>query len=446
MNTRSKLNLVILICGITFSGVSQDYQLDIESFPEDTVELPAQLENMRPGQVRDAVRQDAVCLLPVGNLQAFSEHEVIGLKESIRDSLNKLVAGEKTVIAPPIWYTPSGYLVTGPGNGAFDMSMDAFTNYLDDVVTNLVSLGFERIRVVVLNDLQQQDSPLMACARFVVANKFNNRWKEPGFGKNWWINPDIADKRRAVSGMYSVLSISGSSEIGEEIKTLTNPFRLENMTPAQVKDAVARNLVCFVPSGVIETHGNHNPIGCDAIEVEGPLLMAGAKADFVIAPTIWYGPTGVSCGDETVGNMNIDGAVYRDYISGVVEGLAAMGFKRIVFIQVHQGQNGPQWVSTKYGIARYYARFHSSVVENGRTPANITVMKPPFGQYDHAGINETSWMMYFRPDHTDLSLIRPGDFPYCWRKGRESNKASYERGRSMAEKTVEGFIELIEYQ
>lgn len=443
MNYKRRISLAVLLSGIVISGFCQDYQLDIKNFPEDKVNLPAQLENMRPGQVRDAAAQNALCILPLGNLQAFSDHEIIGLKESIIESLNKLASDEKAVIAPAIWYTPSGYLINSAENGTFEIGMDAFTSYLDDVFTNLVNIGFKRIKIVVLNNLDQTNNPLLACANFVIANKFNNRWKNPEFGKNWWVNPDLTQKRTEASGMYSVISISGYSDVKKENTTLSRPIRLESMTPSQIKDAVTRNLICFVPSGVIETHGNHNPLGCDGIESEGPLLLAGAKADFVIAPTIWYGPTGVSCGDETVGNINIDGEVYRNYISGVIKGLAAMGFKNIKFVQVHQGVNGPQGMSTTYGIARYYAGFHSEVANNGKKPAKITVISPPFGKYDHAGINETSWMLYLRPDHTDLSLIRPGDYSYCWREDREANKASYEWGKTMTEETVKGFIELI---
>ena len=105
--------------------------------------------------------------------------------------------------------------------------------------------------------------------------------------------------------------------------------------------------------------------------------------------------------------------------------------------------NGPQGMSTTYGIARYNAGFHSEAANKGKKPAKITVIGPPFGKYDHAGINETSWMLYLRPDHTDLSLIRPDDYSYCWREGRESNKATYEWGKTMTEETVKGFLELI---
>ena len=430
-----------------------DYELDIKNFPEDKVELPAQLENMRPGQVRYAIKQSAPCLIPVGNIQSGSDNESVGWNEAIMDSLNSLHQSKSAVIAPVIWYTPTGYILNSAENGTFDMSMDAFTLYLEEVMINMVNLGFKDIHIVVLNNPQGKNSPLFACARFVVANMYNNLWKRSAYGKCWYINPKfdgitnehgIID-RREVFNIYSVINIERLPKVTKN-KGLpgSKPMRLENMTPTQIKDAVKRNLICFVPSGVIETHGNHNPLGVDGIESEGPLLLACAKADAVIAPTIWYGPTGITCGDETVGNTNIDGNIYRNYISGVLNGLTAIGFKTIVVIQVHQGKDGPQWVSTEYAIQDYHINFYKND-SKGKfgLPADIKIMTPPFAQYDHAGKIETSWMMYYRPKNTDLSLIRPNDYSCCWRVNGESIKATYEYGKIMSDKAVDGLVEMI---
>jgi creatinine amidohydrolase/Fe(II)-dependent formamide hydrolase-like protein len=430
------------------------YRVAINTFPADSVELPAKLENMRPGQVRLAAEHDAPCIIPVGYMQGSAGNGTKFSYEAAMDSLNALAVSQKAVIAPPIWYTPGGYLLNDAENGTFDICMDAFTVYLEEVMTNIVNLGFKHIHIVVLNNPQGKNSPLNACARFVVANQYNNLWKRPEFGKGWYINPKFddqtgehgnTDKRGEVFAMYSVLNIYGySSGEKKESTSTSKPMRLENMSPVQVKDAVKRNLICFVPSGVTETHGNQNPLGCDAIEAEGPLLLACANADAVLAPTIWYGPTGVTCGDETVGNINIDGNIYRNYISGVINGLAAIGFKKIVVIQVHQGPNGPQWVATDYAVQDYHVRCNIEKSKGKKKEsADVTVMGPPFGQYDHAGKNETSWMMYLRPDKTNLSMITPGDYFYCWQKDDESNKASFEWGKAMCDKTVTGLIDII---
>jgi hypothetical protein len=51
--------------------------------------------------------------------------------------------------------------------------------------------------------------------------------------------------------------------------------------------------------------------------------------------------------------------------------------------------------------------------------------------------------MYYRPKNTDLSLIRPNDYSYCWRVDGESNKATYELGKMMSDKAEDGLVEMI---
>jgi creatinine amidohydrolase len=265
---------------------------------------------------------------------------------------------------------------------------------------------------------------------------FNNLWKRKGFGKCWWINP----KTYYTSTVFSWYKISELTvePVQPMRDTVIKPMRLEKMTPFEIREAVKRDLICFVPAGVIENHGNQCPVGCDAIESEGPLLLAGLQADAVIAPTVWYGPTGYDATGPDLGTINIDGDIFRNYISGVISGIAAMGFKKIIIVQVHQGPNGPEWLSEEMAIQN--CRISSQ--KTGKF-TDISVMGPPEALYDHAGKNETSWMLYYRPDNTDLSMIRPHDYMFCWEKNGESNKATYEWGKTMSDKTVSGWVELI---
>jgi hypothetical protein len=76
-------------------------------------------------------------------------------------------------------------------------------------------------------------------------------------------------------------------------------------------------------------------------------------------------------------------------------------------------------------------------------PTNVEIISPPHGQYDHAGKNESSWMLYLRPDNSDLGLLRDGDYLFCSNPGYEARLASAEWGEAMCAKTVAGFVEEI---
>lgn len=428
-------------------SASRNYKPDIKNFPKDAVVLPAHLENMRAGQIRDALAQKATCLLPVGTLETAFNTLSLGNADAMNDSLLQLAKRGKTVIAPPIWYTPTGYILNSAENGTFDISIDAFTLYLESVMNNLVEMGFVKIKIVVLNNSKGENSPLFRCARFAAANMFNNLWKRPDYGKCWWI--DTLRNTNPVWSYYSVVSFTSPTGADNSKKNdMVKPMRLESMTPEQTKNAVKRNLICFVPSGVIENHGNQNPVGCDAIEAETPLLLAATQADAVIAPTIWYGPTGYAVTGTDLGTINIDGDIYRNYVSGVLYGLTEMGFKKINIIQVHQGQSGTQWGSTDLAVQECQVRYSRENPHNAGVftePASYKIMNPPLAVYDHAGKNETSWMLYYRPEYTDISLIHPNDYMFCWEKGNESKKATFEWGKTMSDRTVNELVQMINW-
>lgn len=54
---------------------------DTSIFPEDKVKLPARLETLRLGQVREAVSQQAVCLVPMTALEARGHDQAMGFVE-----------------------------------------------------------------------------------------------------------------------------------------------------------------------------------------------------------------------------------------------------------------------------------------------------------------------------------------------------------------------------
>ena len=203
--------------------------------------------------------------------------------------------------------------------------------------------------------------------------------------------------------------------------------------------------------GVLENHGNQNPIGCDAIETQDPLLLAAAQVPAVIAPTIWYGPTAYAVSGPQLASTDINGHIFQQYMDGVVTGLANLGFRHIVFVQCHQG-GGAEQTGIDLAIHAYRARlaarpdygpgWTTRLSADQLKHPRIELIGPPGAQYDHAGKNETSWMLNLRAPYTDLSLLRPNDYAFCWHKGGEANAATAQRGREMTDKLVARWIEL----
>ena len=455
------IQIIVCITGVAFMATgSYAWDFNTSNFPDDPAVPASRLENMRAGQVRDAVEKGVYCLVPVVTLEAACEDMAVGFDpgqwKALEAMARDLTPG--AVISPPIWYAPTGYIISGPDQGTFDMSLDAFARYLEQVLVTLSEVGFKKIQIVMIHNPQAAEgavfeqpdrSPLYAVCKFVGANLFNDRWKDPEIGQNWWSGSAFSATSSMPApacqenGLGKAVNLDRMVEV--EVKTLAKvklrrrakktddkrqlPLRLEHMSSDEIKRAVAENLPCFVPAGVIENHGNQNPVGCDAFEAMYPVLDAAAKEAAVVAPTVWYGPTGYAVTGPKLATTDIDGYVYKGYIQGVCDGLIAMGFKNIIFVQVHQGEGYSQWTCADMAIAEYRCRLHRD--KKGSTDAaNIEVIAPPLGQYDHAGKHETSWMLYYLPQYTDMKLIRAGDYSFndhCMAK-----EATVEWGREMA--------------
>ena len=413
--------------------------------PYDPVSLPANLENMRTGQILDAVSKGFKVILPIGTLEGTDNDVPIGLYSiELQQTLDSLSLKNNAIIAPTIWYSPSGYLMGAPSDGNFDIPTDAFVKYLEEVINEFYNMGFKHVQVVIIHDLLGENSPLVKTCRFVHGNIFNDYWKEETIGAGWWLNPE---KDQFNKTSLEILSLKS------ENPGLKNEFpsgRLEEMTPAEIRKAASHGLICIVPVGVIECHGNQNPVGVDIITVQESLFIVAAKIPVVIAPAISYGGTAYAVSGPELGTMNINGQTEYNYTLGIARGLLAMGFKHIIFCSMHQGggsqstglaliaqeinrtmtqQYGYGWMSPRKNNEKLY-----SVVEYITYPSSVG---------DHAGKYETSSMLYLRQPYTKLDLLSPNDYPFCWQKDIESIKATYELGKQLIDEVVDEWIKII---
>ena len=429
--------------------MAKPYIHNTSCYPRDEVELPSRLEALRVCQVTDAVARNAGCLVPVAALDASGPDEPLGFDPYQDEALIALAKEHSAIIAPVIWYCPTGYLHGKPEDGTFDIQVHSFALYLENVLTTLYAVGFRTVSIVTYVDADDptRSATLVSVCEFVLANLFNDLWKDPEIGTNWWDNParDTLNWKR-----YARHELKRPSQPDFALRAGDLPLRLEQLTPNHLRDCVAKGYPLFIPSGVLENHGNQNPIGCDGYEAQDPLLKAAEQACAVVAPTIWFGPTCYGVSGPELATTDIDGHRYYNFVAGLITGMAAMGWCDVVFVQVHQGLGGAQARATQMAIQAYHASLSSGVglgtgwaAEGKLAPTNVELMVPPHGQYDHAGKNETSWMLYLRPENTDLSLLRENDYLFCWHPGDESELATAEWGESMCKKSVAGFVEVI---
>jgi len=229
------------------------------------------------------------------------------------------------------------------------------------------------------------------------------------------------------------------------------------MLPSQIRDAAERDLPVLLPIGCVECHGHHLPVGCDTIIVEEVVRRLEKRIDCVVAPTVDYGPTQYAVSGPDLGTMDTPSEDLMPYARAVLASLLALGFRRIFVLVFHQGENGELATTFRLVGMRLITDRRREECGHGwwgkeRPDPNsgsptisvrsvvLPKSSPPAGG-DHAGINETSYMLAACPDAVDMARLGPDGPWYTLTEGRRAEDGSAERGEEMLEAMVEAWAE-----
>ena len=108
--------------------------------------LAMQLQHLLPHQLKLAVDEGWPLLVPAGCIEYHGPHLPLGVDTLVVEELCRRVAARtKAVVAPPFWYGPTGYAVTGPDKGTVDVSTERFGRHAKDVLAAFWDIGFKWI-------------------------------------------------------------------------------------------------------------------------------------------------------------------------------------------------------------------------------------------------------------------------------------------------------------
>ncbi len=142
------------------------------------------LQHLLPHQLIKAQDEGWPLLIPTGCIEYHGPHMALGLDTMIVEELLVRVAKRvDCVIAPPFWYGPTGYAVTGPDQGTVDVSTERFGRHLKDVLCSFWEIGFRWIIVGIHH--QGLDGPESLAIRQAAAEvTFERSLAERGTA--WW--------------------------------------------------------------------------------------------------------------------------------------------------------------------------------------------------------------------------------------------------------------------
>ncbi len=165
----------------------------------------------------------------------------------------------------------------------------------------------------------------------------------------------------------------------------------------------ARALVCVTPLGSLEQHGPHLPLWTDTAIISEIARRVERQLPerVVLAPAQ---PIGHSPHHARFGCVSLDMAAYMELIGGVCRSLVAMGFRRILLLNGHGGNDVPcraamgalkkEMPAVRVALASYWTLAVEAF-------SRIRTSAP--GGMGHACEMETSIMLVLHPDQVDLA-------------------------------------------
>ena len=105
--------------------------------------------------------------------------------------------------------------------------------------------------------------------------------------------------------------------------------------------ALDKNTPVIIPVAALEQHGHHLPVFTDSMLLGEIMRRAAQKLSdrVLLAPLLWLGNSDHHL--DFPGTLSAQPRTYLDVLSGLAENFLSHGFKRIVFINGHGGNDVP---------------------------------------------------------------------------------------------------------
>ena len=189
-------------------------------------------------------------------------------------------------------------------------------------------------------------------------------------------------------------------------------FYMEKMTVLDMKNAMKQTKTVIIPVGVVEQHGYHLPLSTDIHNAVDVTRLAGDRLNAIVAPSVNY----CFSGGELLGTVNVSPNTFGLYISEIVAEFVRMGFENIVCLLGHAGTDNR--IALENSLRMILRRNHDiaekitlSLVEAwSLSPTWLSgfAMEP---EHDfHAGLMETSFMMYVCPEDVRSEIVMDDDY------------------------------------
>ena len=172
---------------------------------------------------------------------------------------------------------------------------------------------------------------------------------------------------------------------------------LPHMTWQEVEEALKRTDMVLIPVGSVEQHGKHLPLGTDILAAIKTAQLIAQKTEVIVAPVGFLGyadyhmgfPGTMTLSPETFGAVLFEGA----------QSLMRHGFKHFFIYTGHGGNS----TAVNNVIHRINHTTEAVAVSLNGIQLPPSESGPEIQLDWHAGVDETSKMLYLTPSLVDMS-------------------------------------------
>jgi creatinine amidohydrolase len=174
---------------------------------------------------------------------------------------------------------------------------------------------------------------------------------------------------------------------------------LPHMSWVEVAELLSSTDVALIPVGSLEQHGKHLPLGTDFLAASEACKLVAQETDVLVVPVVMAGISAHHLG--FAGSLTLSPALFEEVIFETVQNLIHHGVRKIAFYNGHGGNSA----SLANVINRINNSTDAAAVDLGEIQRSERESPFPAPAMDfHAGVGETSWMLYLTPQLVDMSM------------------------------------------
>ena len=116
-------------------------------------------------------------------------------------------------------------------------------------------------------------------------------------------------------------------------------MRTDMVPYADIAEYLKSEVTVLVPVGAVEQYGPHLATGTELRMVEQIATEAGAVTGLAVTPVVPFNYSVMFV--DYPGTLTVDMKTVEDYVGQACHGLAAQGFRKFLFVNIHAGSLGP---------------------------------------------------------------------------------------------------------